>query len=153
MPDWKPMMIPMGVLAMATDPAELRAAALELAEMATPEAAKVLIDLLSDKNADKRNAAAGALDSMGIHSETFTDIIANGGRIETEITDDGFLKVNIYDGETSIKTYTFELYIDHFESSDIAFMDSTEHDACYWWIKEKADSGVWEKDYTLINFE
>ena len=120
---------------------------------ATPEAAKAFIDSLSADDGAVRTAAADALDSMGIHSATLTDAI-DRGHIETEVTDDGFLKVHVYNAEGElVKTYTFESYIDHFEGSDIAFMDSTEHDAMYRWINKKTDSGDWDKNYTVINFD
>ncbi|MDP2928640.1 MAG: class I SAM-dependent methyltransferase [Candidatus Omnitrophota bacterium] len=159
MAEWHPKMVPMGVLAMSKDAAALRQAAAELAGMATPEAVKALIDVLTGASfiSAAKTAAAQALNSMGIHSETFTAAIASGNSIKTEVTTDGFLEVNVYAGQSDnsnlVRIYTYEPYIKGFEGSNIAFMDSTEHDAVYWWTQENADSGKWQKDYTLINFD
>lgn len=75
-------------------------------------------------------------------------------KFSIEVDENLFVKVHIFDNRgKEVKTYTYEPYIEGFEGQTIPFIDSTEHDACYWWVKEKVDSGEWGNDYTLINFD
>ena len=109
-------------------------------------------------------AAAGDLvesqirTELGLVSESETQSIMDRLYAEEnaslEITADKRAKLHIYDENGTLsKTYTYEPYIDSFQGQTMEFTDSTEHDAVYHMIKEKTDSGEWDKDYTLINFD
>ena len=90
---------------------------------------------------------------MGIYSIQFVDAISSGARIKSNVTVEGYLEVDILDGRNNVvKTYTYEPYIEEFQNKEIAFMDSTEHDAVYWWIKAKVDSGEWPKSCISMYF-
>ncbi|MDD5681094.1 MAG: hypothetical protein PHI59_07615, partial [Candidatus Omnitrophica bacterium] len=82
------------------------------------------------------------------------DALTDGNSLRVKKIPDSTVGVGIYNTEGElIKICVYEKYIKGFENKNIAFMDSSKHDAVYYWIESKVDSGEWVSDYTLINFD
>ncbi|MHC4113952.1 MAG: HEAT repeat domain-containing protein, partial [Planctomycetota bacterium] len=112
------------------------------------------IDIVGSPGQLLYNEALRIETENGLIETGLLDAIADGDSVRKEVTKDGLTKHHVYDKEGNlVKTYTYEPYVDSFQGQTIAFMDSTEHNVMYQWLEEKTESGEWQNDCTVINFD
>ncbi|MBN1872099.1 MAG: hypothetical protein JW800_05945 [Candidatus Omnitrophica bacterium] len=115
-------------------------------------AARIVADQAME-NRVREAASETGVDPQNIPKEIL-DTARKFDNTRIEVTSYGLVNLYVYDEAGDlIKTYTYEPYIKGFENSEISFTDSTNHDSCYYWVKDNVDSGRWDNDYVLLNLD